>query len=1350
MKRRKEEEAAEQQPATPGAAPPLPPSPRTPEERARKRARYDARQEFTAQPSPIKTPASLAQGHAHRPLPKHISPGFDFAATRLKASECNGMGRPEPTEEQLLAWDAGKDEFLFQITTCKASYVSPKHSNTNRYWFSRLNGYGQVPVQRMYGVTETGQSVCVNVWGFSPYLFINAPVGTTDETFDDDETIERLGTVLERLIEKHQARRKKQGFGGGWQASRPERDETLIDDAYVALDDDLIDGHGPVGGLDRLDESDDDEDDDDDHHKKDASELISRREPSPDDFLLDLPVDEQTQLAALQDYEESQPAVAAAPGETRFELRKRGDPIGIEFAPPAALRELPMPSSSSSSTTQEEQRDPDKEYGPRVVGIFPERYTIAEHWQPNKTMVYRVALRTPNMIPVVRDAIGSGPTQRNPRPSALGKKVHIYGPTYESGIRFENRFMLDHGIVGTGWVGLKPGQYRLTPLAERVSRCTLEVDVFEENVQGYDVNERPDLYDGKPCRMRKLDYDIECLNTDGQFPIPTRDAVINIHGVGCEIQWPDKIIADVAFVLGSAAPISGDKAERTRTVCFATERELLNGWAEFLNLFDPDVIGGYNILNFDNKYLLERAKVIGATRLLEVSRVLDQKVEGRVEKRQSKNLGNSERFVLQCEGRVFIDMLPYVKDNLYEKMRSYTLNAVAATLLNDQKDDVDHTQIPILHMGSDQDRKRIGDYCRKDVLLAKRLADKLMSHTALSELSRVQRVQLDQQQNGGASFKVFAQLLHHFRKRGFIVPYRQFKKTEYKGATVFPPERGYYNDEPVVTLDFGSLYPSLAIAHNTCTTTHVLDRDKEAALDAFGLGDAWRAARDAGQTEEMRRIENELFYVCPVGHRYVRSKHFEGVFPAMEKELLALRQNAKNLLKKATDEFLKKVYDQRQNSIKISANSGYGFHGLPSNGVYWFWVAESITAGGRDQIQATKEYIEEYFTLVNGYPGNAKVLYGDTDSVMVIFGLKIADPKNKAEVTATLERAIKIGKEAAAYCTAKFAPPNTLNFEALCWPYLLITKKRYGGQLWLNPNAPEKKLKIKGLESARRDNCKLVANTQKHCLELILTKGTPDEAVVYAQRQIRALLEGKVDVHELIITQQLKCYQKDYKTKQAHAHVRELMEKRSPGSGPKIGERVPYVLVRRDKKAKRYECAENPLFAVENNLPIHTAYYLENQMFKPLIRVLTPIYGEEKAHRLITTGEHTRHIDRHIALQEDEGLGKFFTKSVMCKGCGITLSYGTCAEGSRPAELLCRSCEPRRFNLLVKEQAKYSAVQAAFHRMWTTCQDCQGSRFTEIMCSAQDCPIFFRRLTARRDMETSKKTVQALAKELEW
>lgn len=41
---------------------------------------------------------------------------------------------------------------------------------------------------------------------------------------------------------------------------------------------------------------------------------------------------------------------------------------------------------------------------------------------------------------------------------------------------------------------------------------------------------------------------------------------------------------------------------------------------------------------------------------------------------------------------------------------------------------------------------------------------------------------------------------------------------QYEGATVIEPIRGYYT-EPIATLDFSSLYPSIMIAHNLCYTT---------------------------------------------------------------------------------------------------------------------------------------------------------------------------------------------------------------------------------------------------------------------------------------------------------------------------------------------------------------------------------------------------------------------------------------------------------------------------------------------------------------------------------------------------
>lgn len=51
---------------------------------------------------------------------------------------------------------------------------------------------------------------------------------------------------------------------------------------------------------------------------------------------------------------------------------------------------------------------------------------------------------------------------------------------------------------------------------------------------------------------------------------------------------------------------------------------------------------------------------------------------------------------------------------------------------------------------------------------------------------------------------------------------------QFEGATVIEPKRGYYND-PIATLDFSSLYPSIIMAHNLCYTTLLTVAKKKGA-----------------------------------------------------------------------------------------------------------------------------------------------------------------------------------------------------------------------------------------------------------------------------------------------------------------------------------------------------------------------------------------------------------------------------------------------------------------------------------------------------------------------------------------
>ena len=113
------------------------------------------------------------------------------------------------------------------------------------------------------------------------------------------------------------------------------------------------------------------------------------------------------------------------------------------------------------------------------------------------------------------------------------------------------------------------------------------------------------------------------------------------------------------------------------------------------------------------------------------------------------------------------------------------------------------------------------------------------------------------------------------------------------------------------------------------------------------------------------------------------------------------------------------------------------------------------------------------------------------------------------------------------------------------------------------------------------------------------------------QETVSDLLCNKLDISQLVITKELA--KEDYKAKQAHVALAEKMRKRDAGTAPKLGDRVPFVIVAAAKNTPAYLKAEDPIFVLENNVAIDTDYYLHNQLAKPLLRIFSPILGEDKA-----------------------------------------------------------------------------------------------------------------------------------------
>merc|ERR1719446_238139 len=246
----------------------------------------------------------------------------------------------------------------------------------------------------------------------------------------------------------------------------------------------------------------------------------------------------------------------------------------------------------------------------------------------------------------------------------------------------------------------------------------------------------------------------------------------------------------------------------------------------------------------------------------------------------------------------------------------------------------------------------------------------------------------------------------------------------------------------------------------------------------------------------------------PSGCSFVKKETRQGLLPMILEELLAARKRAKKAMAEATDPLTESVLNGRQLALKISANSVYGFTGATVGQLPCLEISSSVTAFGRTMIDSTKSQVEAKYTIANGYAHDAQVVYGDTDSVMIKFGVD------------TVAEAMDMGKEAADMVSATFIKPIKLEFEKVYCPYLLMNKKRYAGLYWTKPEKYDK-LDTKGIETVRRDNCALVRVVVETVLDKILIEKSIEGATKYVQGMIADLLQNKVDLSLLVISKSL-------------------------------------------------------------------------------------------------------------------------------------------------------------------------------------------------------------------------------------
>jgi DNA polymerase-2 len=477
--------------------------------------------------------------------------------------------------------------------------------------------------------------------------------------------------------------------------------------------------------------------------------------------------------------------------------------------------------------------------------------------------VCRLEAETPQDIPGLRDRLHAADIE-----------------TFEADVRFAVRYLIDRGIKGGCEIDGEwtPG----TGVARVYSNPTLQP--AEAAVD-----------------PRVLSFDIE---TDGKG-----DGLLAISLFGPGID--EVLIVD-----------AGNRAMPERATRCADERAALDAFCARVKEYDPDVLLGWNVIDFDLTVLQRVAARLNHPFFLgrEPGTVRLRKAEG--------YFGSGQASI---PGRLVLDGIDLLR-GAFVRMDEYSLDAVAREVLGEGKavagDVLD--RISEIIRNYHHDLAAFALYARTDARLAFQIVARLNLVQLAWARSRLTGMTPDRVAASIASFDFL--YLVELERRGIVAPSVRADDSRVHaaqhGGHVLEPAAGLHRN--VWVFDFKSLYPSIIRTFNIDPLSYVERPSPDADL------------------------------IRTAGGAFARSP---AILPRMLDELFPRRDAAK----KAGDAVA-------SNAIKILMNSFYGVLGTPACRFFNPALANAITGTGRELLLWSKAWFEA---------AGFKVLYGDTDSLFV-------------------------------------------------------------------------------------------------------------------------------------------------------------------------------------------------------------------------------------------------------------------------------------------------------------------------------------------------------------------------------
>lgn len=587
-----------------------------------------------------------------------------------------------------------------------------------------------------------------------------------------------------------------------------------------------------------------------------------------------------------------------------------------------------------------------------------------------------------------------------------------------------------------------------------------------------------------------------------------------------------------------------------------SEEALLKRFADFVEEYNPDILTGYYSDGFDLPYIMKRAEKY----------------------RISLNLGldysemrGSRQDQVSINGIAHIDILKFIKRIMRSDLEldSYDLDTVAFELLGEKKVVVDLNKLAPAWDKETEELEMFCVYNLHDARLTYQLCEKLYPNI-LELVKMIGMTPFD------ITRMAYSQLVESYLMRracpaNVLVPNRpgyqeisERNRFRYEGAFVFQPKPGLY--ENIVLFDFRSLYPTIIVSHNI-------------GPESLNCDCCSGAAVVPSEKPEQR-------------YRFCQKKR--GFIPTIIEEIITRRTRIKQIMKEQKSP----VLNARQNSLKLMANSFYGYLGFAAARWYSLESARSITAYARYYIQKV---------ISEAQAAGFEVLYSDTDSVFLQLGKK------------TKEDALRFAEKV----NLELPGIMELEYEGMFKKGIFVSLKEGGAGAKKKYALLSEKgtIKITGFESVRRNVCDLAKETQEQVLEIILREGDRDKALDYVRQVVRDLKQNKIPVDKVVIMTQLRKETESYDSVGPHVAIARQLE--AKGIQVSTGTLIRYVIVKGSGRLR--DRAKLPEETSQQEYD--SEYYINNQVMPAVGKIFEVMgFAEEDL----------------IQEKEQSTLGKFF------------------------------------------------------------------------------------------------------------